>query len=433
MITKNVTLWFGSGPRVTIPVSQYDTMWQFVFSIINNSVAWPIPADSDVVMNGRKADGNTFSFGGTVSNGVATVNSDIQMTAAAGLAECELTVMNSGKVVGTANFYLAVEPAPKAEGDISSETTLPAYAEILDEISQMTGAMLPAGGNTNQVLAKKSNSDYDVEWKTGGGGVSDVKVNTTSVVSGGVATIPLATASTAGAVTVATTITSTGTTPVRSSAIYTALANKADSSSVHSIPSGGTTGQVLKKTSNSDYAASWANESGGGGAVDDVQINGNSIVTSGTATIPVASSSAYGVAKISDAGQPGMLQLAIETATTSYVPRLDSNSYVPYGLLPGVPETTVSSSGAVSQALGAQFIYHFTGELTSLTISLTAAPTGRNPHYHFDFVSGSTAVTLTMPIGVTMPSGFSVAANTRYEIDILNNYAVVQSWAVSAS
>lgn len=31
------------------------------------------------------------------------------------------------------------------------------------------------------------------------------------------------------------------------------------------VPVGGTTGQVLKKTSNSDYAFSWQNESGGGG------------------------------------------------------------------------------------------------------------------------------------------------------------------------
>lgn len=33
----------------------------------------------------------------------------------------------------------------------------------------------------------------------------------------------------------------------------------------HSIPSGGTTGQVLKKTSNIDYAVAWEDETGGGG------------------------------------------------------------------------------------------------------------------------------------------------------------------------
>ena len=37
------------------------------------------------------------------------------------------------------------------------------------------------------------------------------------------------------------------------------------------IPSGGTTGQVLKKTSSTDYAVEWSNESGGGGTIEQVQ------------------------------------------------------------------------------------------------------------------------------------------------------------------
>lgn len=39
-------------------------------------------------------------------------------------------------------------------------------------------------------------------------------------------------------------------------------------SGVPLIPSGGTTGQVLKKTSGTDYAVEWANESGGGGTTE---------------------------------------------------------------------------------------------------------------------------------------------------------------------
>ena len=36
------------------------------------------------------------------------------------------------------------------------------------------------------------------------------------------------------------------------------------------VPSGGTTGQVLKKASNTDYDTEWANESGGGGGTSDI-------------------------------------------------------------------------------------------------------------------------------------------------------------------
>ena len=77
------------------------------------------------------------------------------------------------------------------------------------------------------------------------GKVSDVTVNGSSVVTDGVAAIP------------------------------------------PSIPSGGSTGQVLKKTSGTDYDVSWANESG---AVTDVQVDGTSVVTSGVANIPASAS-----------------------------------------------------------------------------------------------------------------------------------------------
>ena len=62
----------------------------------------------------------------------------------------------------------------------------------------------------------------------------------------------------------------------------------------------------------------------------------------------------------------------------------------------------------------------------------TAAPDPVAPRYHFDFVSGATAPTVTMPASVTMPDGFTVEANRRYEVDLLGGWGVAQSWAVSA-
>lgn len=99
------------------------------------------------------------------------------------------------------------------------------------------------------------------------------------------------------------------------------------------------------------------------------------------------------------------------------------------GAAPAVTEVTVSTAGAVTQALDAGKIYHFTGALTSLTITLNAAGTGVIPQYHFDFDSGSTAPTVTLPAGVTMQGGsFAPEASKHYEIDILNGYGVSVEW-----
>jgi hypothetical protein len=90
-------------------------------------------------------------------------------------------------------------------------------------------------------------------------------------------------------------------------------------------------------------------------------------------------------------------------------------------------EVTITDSGAVTQTLLPNIAYHFTSEaLTSLTITLAA--TSDVPQYHFDFISPSTAITLTLPETVAMPDGFAVDANTRYEIDILRGYGVAQNW-----
>lgn len=101
------------------------------------------------------------------------------------------------------------------------------------------------------------------------------------------------------------------------------------------------------------------------------------------------------------------------------------------GAEPATTEVTIPTAGAVTQALDAGKIYHFTGALTALTITLNAAASGQIAHYHFDFACGSTAPTVTIPATVTMPDSNSFDASKRYEVDILNNYGAVMAWANS--
>lgn len=93
-------------------------------------------------------------------------------------------------------------------------------------------------------------------------------------------------------------------------------------------------------------------------------------------------------------------------------------------------DVTIDDDGDVSEELVANSIYHFTGDLSSLTITF-ASSTGTS-HYTFDFTSGLVGTTLTLPAGVVMPDDFSVKPSRHYEIDIVNNYGVYQAWSVSS-
>ena len=68
------------------------------------------------------------------------------------------------------------------------------------------------------------------------------------------------------------------------------------------------------------------------------------------------------------------------------------------------------------------------GEVESLTIS--NPPDGGA--YSIVFTSGATPTDLSVDPAIKMPDGFSVEANKRYEINVLNRWAVVGSWAVGA-
>lgn len=115
-------------------------MWEFVFTIVNGSTVWTIPGGATAVLNGYKPDGNVFSFAGTISSNTVIVDCDVQMTAVAGDVICELSISSSGTVIGTANFILAVEPAPVEDGAVVSDSDIDAYgAVIANEVGTYIG------------------------------------------------------------------------------------------------------------------------------------------------------------------------------------------------------------------------------------------------------------------------------------------------------
>lgn len=75
-------------------------------------------------------------------------------------------------------------------------------------------------------------------------------------------------------------------------------------------------------------------------------------------------------------------------------------------------------------------VFYVFPEMPSLTVGF-AAPSDTTVvnEYRFRFTSGATATTLTLPAAVV--GELSIEANRVYEISVIDNYLVYQSWAVS--
>lgn len=262
--------------------------------------------------------------------------------------------------------------------------------------------------------------------------------------------------------TAAASITGTDANPV----LNLTLPKGEDGQAGQGIPTGGTAGQVLKKSSGTDYDAEWADESG---AVTDVQINGNSVVTDGVANVPIASTSKLGAVKA-----PGVTfginineqgQLSVACAGLNETKTGEGNAYKPvasgylkeavfYGLAHASGDTTQSASsnlvgnytetakskihemldapvtvsGTTPTITAMSGVRYVCGEVA--TLSITPPQSGC---IDVIFTSGGTPTALTVPSTVKWLNGFdpdNLEANTTYEINILDGvYGVAGSWA----
>lgn len=91
-------------------------------------------------------------------------------------------------------------------------------------------------------------------------------------------------------------------------------------------------------------------------------------------------------------------------------------------------ETVVEVSETTQTITPAPNTIYNCGELASLTISNPPAKGA----YSIVFTSGFTATVTTFPETILGLEDFAAEANTIYEINVLDNRAVVGKWAVSA-
>jgi len=107
---------------------------------------------------------------------------------------------------------------------------------------------------------------------------------------------------------------------------------------------------------------------------------------------------------------------------------LYSNSNFTVYLIARADPDVVTVGGSTPTIIPEANTIYECGELTSLTITNPPA-TGA---YSIVFTSGATATTTTIPATILGLEDFAAEANTLYEINVLDNRAVVGSWAVSA-
>ena len=152
-------------------------------------------------------------------------------------------------------------------------------------------------------------------------------------------------------------------------------------SASNGLPSGGSAGDLLIKASGTDYDATWYD-------------------------LPV-------------------VLFASQSLTDGEKAQARSNIGAGDANKPIVTKDVVSTTPSVTPEAGCRYEY---GTLTSLTVTSPPA-TGA---YTIIFTSGSTATTTTIPSTILGLESFAAEANTIYEINVLDNRAVIGSWAVSS-
>ena len=138
-----------STPAV-VSVSQYDVGRPLVFKVYDGTS----PADLTgvtAVIEGTKRSGLGFSESGTVTDNTVTLNTTLAMTQEDGSIPAEIRFSKTGEDVGTANFILAVEKTPHAEGttDGTQETMENLETRLQAEIDDLSDRIddIEAGGS----------------------------------------------------------------------------------------------------------------------------------------------------------------------------------------------------------------------------------------------------------------------------------------------
>ena len=144
-------------------VSQYDKGQTWLFDIYAGDNPFTIPNGAVVTIQGTKPDGTGFAYTCTKSGNRVEATEKEQMTVLAGDVPAEIRITNSGEVIATLNFIIAVEKAAPSSDIPISETEIPAIIELAEQ--QVLDAEAWANGTRNGVPIGSSDPAYEKNGK----------------------------------------------------------------------------------------------------------------------------------------------------------------------------------------------------------------------------------------------------------------------------
>ena len=200
---------------------------------------------------------------------------------------------------------------------------------------------------------------------------------------------------------------------------------------------------------------------GGSGTITGVSANGTSVATSGVANIPAATTSKYGVTQLSSstsststslAATPSAVKAAYDLAngkqdklvSGTNIKTINGTSILGSGNITISGGSSGGGSGAYAEVNHGTSdttftltpnTFHVWDEVASLTLTLGSEQSGVANEFLFQFASGATATSLTLPDDIKWvnDSAPTIAENMIYQISILNGLAVVLEFSNAAT
>ena len=150
IVTVNLTP--GLSAPAVVRVSQYDAGRPILFKVLDGMTPASFVSGTVATITGTKPSGLGFSVTGTISGNTVTLDSTIAMTQECGMIPAEIRFsITNGPNIGTANFILAVEKTPHADGttDGTQETMANLETRLQAEIDDLSDRIddIEAGGS----------------------------------------------------------------------------------------------------------------------------------------------------------------------------------------------------------------------------------------------------------------------------------------------